>query len=61
MKNLVLFFLTTLLAVSCKKNEQPLYDNSYAPVTGKTFTADEVKCFKQLTINGEFGGNGTIK
>jgi Protein of unknown function (DUF2927) len=61
MKNLVLFFLTTLLAVSCKKNEQPPYDNSDVPVTGKTFTADEVKCFKQLTINGEFGGNGTIK
>jgi hypothetical protein len=61
MKKIIFLLFTTLLLAACKKTEPPLYDNSGVPVTGKTFTADEVKCFKQLTINGEFGGNGTIK
>jgi Protein of unknown function (DUF2927) len=61
MKNIGLILLLCLVTGSCKKNEQVFFDNSYVPIAGKTFSADEIKCFKQLTINGEFGGNGTIK
>jgi Protein of unknown function (DUF2927) len=61
MRNVIFIFLSLLAVTGCKKTAQSPYDNSYVSVTGKTFTADEVKCFKQLTINGEFGGNGTLK
>jgi Protein of unknown function (DUF2927) len=62
MRNAVFIFIITLLITACKKDEPALFDNSYVPIAGKTFSADEVKCFKQLTINAEFGsGDGTIK
>lgn len=45
--------LLSLIAVSCKKEEQIKPPRQPLPVTGRTYTADEITAFKQMTFYKE--------
>ncbi|MFT3681373.1 MAG: DUF2927 domain-containing protein [Ferruginibacter sp.] len=52
--------LLTCFFISCKKEDLNITYPSQQPVTSRSYSAEEIKAFRQLTVDGQFN-NGTIK
>jgi hypothetical protein len=53
------FIFIVSVFLSCQKAEEIAHFPK--PISGKTITAEEIQCFKQVTINGKFNGSYIIK
>jgi Protein of unknown function (DUF2927) len=59
MPRLSVLFIFLCFFLACRK-EGELYEPS-PPLSGKTITAAEIQCFRQVTTNGKFNGDNIIK